>query len=126
MAPFRRRAPVQETATQGVAKGSTTATSMGSAPSSSRRSTESSDFTASETDFGPLAPGSALAAPGLVIPGLAEPAPAITALAATPTENLFRQFMQAYMEDRRNSAPAPAPALLAEPLEDVSDRPMKA
>ena len=126
MAPFRRRAPVQETATQGVAKGSTTATSMGSAPSSSRRFTESSDFTAFETDFGPLAPRSAPAAPGLVVSGPAEPAPAITAPAATPTKNLFRQFMQAYMGDRRNSAPAPAPAPIAEPLEDISDRPLKA
>ncbi len=30
------------------------------------------------------------------------------------------------MEDRRNSTPAPAPDPLAEPREDVSDRPLKA
>ena len=34
--------------------------------------------------------------------------------------------MQAYMEDRRNPSPAPTPAPLAEPQQDVSDRPLKA
>ena len=34
--------------------------------------------------------------------------------------------MQAYMEDRRNPSPAPTPAPLAEPRQDVSDRPLKA
>ncbi len=121
MAPSRRRAPVQGDATQGVARGSAPATSRWSAPSGWRRSTESSGFTASETSFGSPAPGSAPAAPGH-----AALTPVATAPAATPTEDLFRQFMQAYMEDRRNSAPTPAPALLAEPPENVWDKPLKA
>ncbi len=62
--------------------------------------------------------------PGLA-PASPPPAPPVTTPAPAPTEDLFRQFMQAYMEDRRNSAPAPASAPLAEPREDVSDRPLK-
>ena len=47
-------------------------------------------------------------------PGLA-PAPPATTPAPAPTKDLFRQFMQAYIEERRNHAPDPAPASLAEP-----------
>ncbi len=151
MALSRRWAPVRGTATQGVARGSAPATSRGSAPSGYRRSTESSGFTASESDFGfsasgsaPVAPasaargpspsGSSAPAPAATLP--AATAPTATALAATylattaptatPIKNLFRQFMQAYMENRRNSAPAPVPAPLADSREDVSNRPLKA
>ena len=155
MALSRRRAPVRGAATQGVARGSAPATSRGSAPSGYRRSTESSGFTASESDFGSPASGSApvtpasaargpspsgpaAPAPAATLPAataptatalaatyLAATAPAATAPTATPIENLFRQFMQAYMEDRRNSAPAPVPAPLAGFREDVSNRPLK-
>ncbi len=61
--------------------------------------------------------------------------PAIRRLAPSPTpgpgpapapapsqDDLFRQFMQAYMEDRRN----PVPPEAREPRENASDRPLKA
>ncbi len=132
MAPFRRRAPVRGAATQGVARAFAPATSRGSAPSGSRRSTEPSGFTVSETDFGSLAPSSASAvpapaAPVSASPGPASPASAATALSATPTKDLFRQYMQAYLEDCRDPALAPAPAHLpADAREETSDRPLKA
>ena len=63
-------------------------------------------------------------------PGLAPaplgPAPLVTTPAPAPTENLFRQFMQAYMEHRQKLVSPPAPAPLPEPREDVLDRPLKA
>ena len=173
---------MQGAATQGVAKGSASATSREFAPSGSRRSTESSGFNASERDFGFSALGSALVVPSSAAPGSTAPAPATTALAATAptatapsatsptatapaatvlaataiaattpaatapaaithatttpsatalaatlTEDLFRQYMQAYLEERRN--PASAPALAPPPAdlrEETSDRPLKA
>ncbi len=100
---------------------------MGSAPSGSRRSTESSGFNPSETDFGSLAPGSAPALPasaksGPAAPVFAATAPSATALAATTpaatlTKDLFRQYMQAYLEDRQNPAPAPAPGSAPPPAD---------
>ncbi len=44
-------------------------------------------------------------------PAPSPPAPAllVTTPAPGPTEDLFRQFIQAYMEDRWNTAPAPPP-----------------
>ena len=140
MTPSRRWAPLRGAATHGVARRSAPATSRGSAPngsrgsdpSGSRRSTESSGFTASETDFGSPAPGSTPAAPAPAAPGpaahaaLATPTSA-TALSATSTEDLFRQYMQAYLEDRWNPAPVPAPTLPpADAQEETSDKPLKA
>ena len=127
MAPSRRRAPIRGAATQGVARGSAPATSRGSAPSGSRRSTKSSGFTASETDSGSLAIGFAPAALDSASPAPPATALAATALAATPTEDLFWQYMQAYLEDRRNPALAPAPAPPpADAREETSDRPLQA
>ncbi len=130
MALSRRRAPLRVAVNQGVARGSTPATSRGSARSGSRRSTESSGFTASKTDFGSSAPGSASAAsasaaPSSAAPSSAAPTAPVTTPAPAPTYDLFRLFMQAYMEDRRNHTPALAPAFLAEPRENVSDRLLK-
>ena len=107
---------------QGVARGSTSATSRRSAPCGSRLSTESSGFTASKTGFGSPTPGSAPAAPAPATPGLAASTPALR-----PTEDLFRQYMQAYLEDRQNPAPAPAPAPSpADAREKTSERSLKA
>ncbi len=63
--------------------------------------------------------------PGLTPTSLV-PAPLVITAAPAPTKDLFRQFVQAYMEDRRKPAPARAPAPLAEPHEDVLDRLLKA
>ena len=109
MAPSsRRRGPLRGAAAQSVARRR--------AREDSRRSTRSSSSSSSETDFSTPAPPPAnpraIPAQG---PALA-PAP-------VPTDDLFRQFMQAYIEDRRQPAPAAAPV---EPQEDVSDRPLKA
>ena len=82
----------------------------------SRRSTHSSSSSFSETDFGTPAPPSAnpraTSAQG---PTLAPP--------PVSTNDLFRQFMQAYMHDRRQPAPAPA---TVESWEDASDRSLNA
>ena len=122
MAFSRRRVLVRGAATQGAAKQSAPVTSRGSAPSGSRRSNESSCFTTFETDFGSLTPPSAPAALAS-----AAPASAATAPSATLTEDLFRKYMQAYLEDCQNPALAPAPSLPpADALEETSDRPLKA
>ncbi len=122
MVPSRRRASMRGAVTQGVARGSAPAMSKRSALSRSKRSTESSGFTASETDFGSSAPGSAPAASSSTAP-----TPAGTAPATTPTEDLFRPYMKVNLEDRRNHAPAPAPAPPpADAWEETSERPLKA
>ncbi len=51
--------------------------------------------------------------PGLA-PAVSAFAPLVTTPDPAPTEDLFKQFMHAYMEDRQNPAPAPIPAPLAE------------
>ncbi len=132
MVPSRCRAPVRGAATQGVAMGSAPAMSRWSVDSSSRISTECSGSTASETDFGTSTLGSDSATPALASPAPAAHSPAlsasaVTALSATSTEDLFRQYMQAYLEDRQNLAPASAPAPPpADAWEETSDRLLKA
>ena len=71
-----------------------------------------------------LLPSRALT-PGLARAPLA-PASPVTTPALAPTEDLFRQFVQAYMVDRGNPAPATDPVPLAEPRHDISDRPVRA
>ena len=109
MAPsFRRQGLLQGAAAQSIARRR--------AREDSRRSTRSSSSSSSETDFGtPAPPPANLKATPAQGPALAPP--------PVPTDDLFRQFMQAYMEDRRQPAPAPAPV---ESREDASDRPLKA
>ena len=114
MAPSsRHRRPLRGAAAQSVAQRRARENSRGSA-NSSGESTRSSSATPSEANSGFPAPGSIPPAQGPVPP----PAPA-----PVPTDDLFRQFMQAYMEDRRHLAPAPAPV---ESREDALDRPLKA
>ncbi len=123
---------MQKATTQGVAKRSAPATSRGSVPSCSRRSTESSGFIASKADLGSLASSSAPAAPApaerssaaLALAASSSPA---TAPAATPTKDPFRQYMKAYLEDRRNPAHAPASAPPpADAQDETSERLLKA
>ena len=82
----------------------------------SRRSTCSSSSNSPETDFGTSTPPPA----NQKATSVQGPAPA---LALTPTNDLFTQFMQAYIENRRQPTPA---AALVEPREDTLDRPLKA
>ena len=82
----------------------------------SRRSTRFSSSSSSKTDFSIPAPPSANPRATLA----QDPAPA---QAPAPTDDLFRQFIQAYMEDRCQPAPATAPV---EPREDALDRLLKA
>ncbi len=86
-----------------------------------RRNPPSADFAKDELASappGPLSessgsPPTSLVSSRALTPGPAPfppaPAPPVTTPALSPTEDLFRQFMQVYMEDRRNPAPAPAP-----------------
>ena len=103
----RCRGPLQGAAAQSVVQRRTR--------KESRRSTCSSSSSSSETDFStptlPSANPKATSAQGSAL----VPAPA-------PTNDLFSQFMQAYIKDRRQPTPATASI---EPREDASDRSLK-
>ena len=108
MAPSsRRRGPLRGAAAQSVARRRTR--------EDSRRSTRSSSPSSSETDFGTPAP--LFANPK----ANSEQGPALVP-APVPTNDLFRQFMQAYIEDRHQPAQA---AASVKSREDVSDRSLK-
>ena len=81
-----------------------------------RRSTHSSSSSSSITDLGTPVPSSAN--PKATSVQGSTPVPPLT-----PTNDLFKQFIQEYMDDCRQLAPATA---LVEPREDALDRLLKA
>ena len=115
MAPSCRQSPLQGIAAQSVVRKLAVVGPMRSA-SDSKRSSHSSSSTSAEINTSAPSFVSPRATPAPDIPGPALIAPPIAAPAPAPADNLFRQFMQAYMEDRRPLIPVQALALV-EPKE---------
>ena len=120
MAPSLRRAPLRGAAAQCIARRLVAVSRMRSA-SGSKKISCSSSSTLTKVNISALSSVSLRATPTPDIPAPAPIAPPIAAPAPAPTNNLFRQFMQAYIEDPRPPILAQAPALV-----ESKEQPLKA
>ena len=111
MAPSRCRAPLQGAAAQNIARRLAVVGPMRSVSGfrSISRSSSSISTKVNTSAFPSISPG---AIPTFNIPTPAPIALPIAAHAPTSTDDLFRQFMQAYMEDRWTPIPAQASVLV--------------